>query len=93
VNNFQKGLLMCLGFALILVYTTYANRTDPDLKDGIRCLVEQLAQHRVGSRNADNAAAAFHGYENNPSSQAGWAPPPTPTGKPLCDRFMKADDK
>jgi len=79
--------------AVVLAYSAFItaakNRTDPDLKDGVRCLVEQLAQHRIGTRNADTKSAEHHGYDNDPESQPGWHPPPEPTGEDYCSRFFK----
>lgn len=78
-------VVIVLGYS---AYITAVNqRNDPDLRDGIRCLVEQLAQHRVGARNADTRAAEHHGYANDPQSQPGWHPPPEPTGIDFCSRF------
>lgn len=78
--------ILVLGYSAFI--TAVNNRNDPDLRDGVRCLVEQLAQHRIGTRNADTKSAEHHGYDNDPESQPGWHPPPEPTGQDFCSRFF-----
>ena len=88
-----KALLLLAGMAMFFGYQMWSqtlnNRDIPGLKDGIACLVEQLAEHRVGNRVADDAAAAHHGYTYSPETKSGYRPPPEPTGDDLCTQFLR----
>jgi hypothetical protein len=95
VNDGRKGLLIFIAIIVFFAYQAFSiyqvNKTDPDLKEGVRCLIEQLAEHRIGSRGADDAAAQHHGYQYNPNTKAGYDEPPTPSGRPVCEPFLKED--
>jgi hypothetical protein len=91
MNETAKTVLIFLAVILFAGYQFFINRTDPDLKQGVRCLIEQLAEHRIGTRGADDASAQHHGYKYAPEERAGYDNPPEPSGDPrICAPFLES---
>ena len=74
-------VLMICAYIAPAIYNTYETR------DGLDCIIEQLAEHRVNNRKAHQADAHTHGYDYDVAEPA--VPHKIGSIDPgVCDRWL-----